>query len=45
MRKWVYNVKMYLRDIGWSSVDWIDLTQDRDHWRVLVKTGMNRRIP
>jgi hypothetical protein len=28
-RKWVYNIKMKLREIGWGSMDWIDLTQDR----------------
>jgi hypothetical protein len=32
---------MNLIEIGWSSVDWIDLTQDRDQWRALMKTGMN----
>jgi hypothetical protein len=26
-------------------MDWIDLAQDRDQWRVLVKTVMNLRVP
>jgi hypothetical protein len=26
----VENIKMFLRDIGWGFIDWIDLTQDRD---------------
>jgi hypothetical protein len=30
-RKWVGNVKMDLREILWGSMDWIDLSQDRDH--------------
>jgi hypothetical protein len=30
-RKWVGNIKMDLREIGWGGVDWIDLTQDRNH--------------
>jgi hypothetical protein len=30
-----------LREIGWDGVDWIDLAQDRDQWRALVKTVMN----
>jgi hypothetical protein len=27
---------MDLREIGWGSVDWIQLAQDRDRWRALV---------
>jgi hypothetical protein len=29
-RRWVDNIKMDLREIGWGSMDWIDLAQDRD---------------
>jgi hypothetical protein len=31
-RRWVGNIKMYLREIGWDGVDWIDLAKDRDQW-------------
>jgi hypothetical protein len=31
----VDNIKMDLREIGWGGMNWIDLTQDRDQWRVL----------
>jgi hypothetical protein len=44
-RKWADNIKMNTRDIGWSDMDWIDLTQDRDQWRALVNTVMNLRVP
>jgi hypothetical protein len=44
-RRWVDNIKMYLREIGWDGVDWVDLVQDRDHWRALVNTVMNLRVP
>jgi hypothetical protein len=37
-RRWVDNIKMDLRDIGWDRVDWIDVAQNRDQWRTLVKT-------
>jgi hypothetical protein len=40
-RRWVDNIKMDLREIGWDGVDWIDLAQNRDHWRALVNTVMN----
>jgi hypothetical protein len=36
---------MDLREIGWDGVDWVDLAQDRDHWRALVNTMMNLRDP
>jgi hypothetical protein len=29
-RRWVDNIKMDIRDIGWGGTDWIDLAQDRD---------------
>jgi hypothetical protein len=29
-RMWVYNIKMEVREIGWSGMDWIDLAQDKD---------------
>jgi hypothetical protein len=44
-RRWEDNIKMYLREIGWSGVDWINLAQDRDQWRALVNTVMNLRVP
>jgi hypothetical protein len=27
---------MVLREIGWGGMDWINLAQNRDEWRVLV---------
>jgi hypothetical protein len=41
----VDNVKMYLGEIGWDGMDWIDLAQDRDQWRALVRTVINLRVP
>jgi hypothetical protein len=39
--RWVDNIKMDLRDIGWGGMDWIDLAPSRDKWRALVNTVMN----
>jgi hypothetical protein len=33
------------RGIEWSGVDWINLAQDRDQWKALLKTVMNLRVP
>jgi hypothetical protein len=29
-RRWMGNIKMDLREIGWGGIDWIDLAQNRD---------------
>jgi hypothetical protein len=42
---WVDNIKMYLRDIGWGGMDWVDLAQGRDQWKALVNTIMNLQVP
>jgi hypothetical protein len=43
--RWVDNIKMDLREIGWDGMDWIELAQDRDQWRALVNMVMNLRVP
>jgi hypothetical protein len=35
-RRWEDGIKMDLREIGWGSVEWIRLAQDRDSWRTVV---------
>jgi hypothetical protein len=44
-RRWVNNIEIDLREIGWDCVDWGDLAQDRDQWRALVNMVMNLRVP
>jgi hypothetical protein len=39
------NIKIYLGEIGWDGMDWIELAQDRDQWRALVNTVMDLRVP
>jgi hypothetical protein len=43
--RWIDNIKMDLREIGWAGMDRIDLAQDRDQMRVLVNMVMNLRVP
>jgi hypothetical protein len=43
--RWVDNIKMDLREIGWDGMDWIKLAQNSDQWRAIVNTVMNLRVP
>jgi hypothetical protein len=43
-RRWVYNIRMYLQEVGCGHVDWIGLAQDRDRWRTVVSAVMNLRV-
>jgi hypothetical protein len=44
-RRWMDNIKMDIREIGWGGMDWIDQAHDWDQWRALVNTAMNLRVP
>jgi hypothetical protein len=36
---------MDLREMEQGGMDWIDLAQDMDQWRVLMNTVMNHSVP
>jgi hypothetical protein len=42
--RWEDNIRLDLREIEWGGMDWINLAQDRDHWRTLVNTVVNLRV-
>jgi hypothetical protein len=44
-RRWKNNIKMDLREMGWSDIIWIYLAQGRDQWRALLNTVMNLWVP
>ena len=44
-RRWEYNIKMDLQEVGWEGMEWIYPAQDRDRWRLLVSAVMNFRVP
>jgi hypothetical protein len=39
------NSKMDLQKVVYRGMDWIELAQDRDRWRALVKAVMKLRVP
>jgi hypothetical protein len=44
-RRWLDNIRMDLREVGWSDVDWIGLAKDRNRWRGVVNSVLNLRVP
>jgi hypothetical protein len=41
---WEDNITMDVREIGWYTMDWIDLAQDRDQWMADVNTVLNFQV-
>jgi len=44
-RRWAYNIRMDLQEVGCGYMDWIGLAHDRDRWRTLVSAVMNLGVP
>jgi hypothetical protein len=43
--RWGDNIIMDLWEMGWLSVDWMLLAQDRVKWQALVNEVMNLQSP
>jgi hypothetical protein len=43
--RWVDNIKADLQEVGCEGMEWIELAQDRNSWRVLVNAVMNIPVP
>jgi len=44
-RKWEYNLRMNLKEIGINTRNWLDSAQDRDYWAALVNATLNLGVP
>jgi hypothetical protein len=38
-------LKIDFQEMTCGGMDWIELAQDRDRWRVFLNTAMNIRVP
>ena len=43
--RWEVNITMNLKEIVISTINWVYLAQNRDHWRTLVNAALNLRVP
>jgi hypothetical protein len=44
-RRWEYNIKMDLREIGFCGLDWIHPTHERENLMALVNTVLKLWFP
>jgi hypothetical protein len=43
--RWVDNIRMDVREVGWADVDWIGLAKDRNRWIALVNSVLSLWVP
>jgi hypothetical protein len=43
--RWEDNINMDLQEVVCESIDWIELAQGRDRWRVLVNAVIKLWVP
>jgi len=44
-RRWEYNIKIDLQEMGCGGMGWIGVAQNRDRWRELMSAVMSLRVP
>ena len=44
-RRWEDSIRMDLEEMGINAGNWVDSTQDRNYWRVLMDAELNLRVP
>ena len=43
--RWEDNIRMYLKELGINTRNWVDSVEDGDYWRALVNARLNLRFP
>jgi hypothetical protein len=44
-RRWEDSIKMDIQTVGCGAMEWVDLAQDMDRWRILVNAVINLWVP
>ena len=44
-RCWEDNFRMYLKETGINTRNWVDSAQDWEYWRALVNAALDLRVP
>ena len=39
------NIRMFLKEIGTNTRNWVDSAQNRDYWRAILNAEFNLRVP
>ena len=42
--RWEVHIRMDLKELGINTRNWVDLAQDRNYWRALVKVALNLQV-
>jgi len=42
--RWEDNIKMYLQEVVFGSMDWIELAQDKERWQALLNVVINLQV-
>ena len=44
-RRWEDDIRMNHEEIGISTINWVDSSQDRCYWKTLVNAALNLQVP
>ena len=44
-RRWEENIRMYLKEIGINTRNWIDSALSEDYWRTFMNAALYLQVP